>query len=123
MCLYKARRYSSTSVLDLNGLLRSLNVRPSPPGAVFTGYYLHNPPGAFFSMPILLSLLWSLLKSGMLSEIFSILDTSVAHKIVVSRAPAFLRRRRPALVRVLERAPASCLASLDTTSCSPSLIS
>lgn len=35
-------------------------------------------------MPMLLSLLWALLKAGMVSEIFSILNVSLAHKIVVS---------------------------------------
>ncbi|CAJ1083728.1 uncharacterized protein topaz1 isoform X13 [Xyrichtys novacula] len=51
-------------------------------GAVFTGYYQNNPPKAHFSMPVLLSLLWALLRAGMVSDIFSILHVSVAHKIL-----------------------------------------
>ncbi|CAK6961000.1 uncharacterized protein topaz1 isoform X1 [Scomber scombrus] len=51
-------------------------------GAVFTGYYQNNPPGAHFSMPVLLSLLWALLKAGMVSDVFSVLSVSFAHKIV-----------------------------------------
>ncbi|XP_044028329.1 uncharacterized protein topaz1 isoform X2 [Siniperca chuatsi] len=51
-------------------------------GAVFTGYYQNNPPGVYFSMPVLLSLLWALLKAGMVSDVFSVLGVSVAHKIV-----------------------------------------
>ncbi|XP_034560335.1 uncharacterized protein topaz1 isoform X4 [Notolabrus celidotus] len=51
-------------------------------GAVFTGYYQNNPPGVYFSMPVLLSLLWALLKAGMLSDVFSVLSVSSAHKIV-----------------------------------------
>ncbi|XP_038581266.1 protein TOPAZ1 isoform X2 [Micropterus salmoides] len=50
--------------------------------AVFTGYYQNNPPGVYFSMPVLLSLLWSLLQAGMVSDVFSVLSISVAHKIV-----------------------------------------
>lgn len=53
-------------------------------GAVFTGYYSNNPPGVYFSMAMLLPLLWALLKAGMVSDIFSVLGASVAHKIVVS---------------------------------------
>lgn len=53
-------------------------------GAVFTGYYLNNPPGVYFSMAMLLPLLWALLKAGMVSDVFSVLGASVAHKIVVS---------------------------------------
>ena len=63
------------------------------PGAVFTGYYNSNPPGVYFSMPVLLSLLWALLKAGMVSDVFSVLGVSLAHKIVVSvvhRHPSFL---------------------------------
>ncbi|XP_067467521.1 protein TOPAZ1 isoform X3 [Thunnus thynnus] len=51
-------------------------------GAVFTGYYQSNPPGVYFSMPVLLSLLWALLKAGMVSDVFSVLSVSLAHKIV-----------------------------------------
>ncbi|XP_011607419.2 protein TOPAZ1 isoform X1 [Takifugu rubripes] len=50
--------------------------------AVFTGYYLSNAPGAFFSMPVLLSLLWALLKAGMVSDVFAVLNVSVCYKIV-----------------------------------------
>lgn len=53
------------------------------PGAVFAGYYHNNPPGVYFSMPVLLSLLWALLKAGMVSDVFSVLSISLAHKIVV----------------------------------------
>ncbi|XP_071356450.1 protein TOPAZ1 isoform X2 [Trachinotus anak] len=52
--------------------------------AVFTGYYQNNPPGVYFSMPVLLSLLWALLKAGMVSDVFSVLNVSLAHKIVPS---------------------------------------
>ncbi|XP_074469730.1 uncharacterized protein topaz1 isoform X3 [Sebastes fasciatus] len=51
-------------------------------GAVFTGYYQNNPPGAYFSMPVLLCLLWALHKAGMVSDVFSVLSVSLAHKIV-----------------------------------------
>ncbi|KAM8767463.1 uncharacterized protein topaz1 isoform 2-T2 [Acanthopagrus schlegelii] len=51
-------------------------------GAVFTGYYNNNPPGVYFSMPVLLNLLWALLKASMVSEVFSVLSVSLAHKIV-----------------------------------------
>ncbi|XP_034748546.1 protein TOPAZ1 isoform X2 [Etheostoma cragini] len=51
-------------------------------GAVFTGYYRNNPPGAYFSKPVLLTLLWALLKNGMVSEVFSVLSVSLDHKIV-----------------------------------------
>ncbi|XP_054620782.1 protein TOPAZ1 isoform X2 [Dunckerocampus dactyliophorus] len=51
-------------------------------GAVFTAYYQNNPPGMFFSMPVFLSLLWGLLKSGMVSDALSVLSVSLAHKIV-----------------------------------------
>ncbi|XP_047460330.1 protein TOPAZ1 isoform X3 [Mugil cephalus] len=51
-------------------------------GAVFTGYYQKNPPGVYFSMPALLSLLWALLKAGMVCDVFSVLSVSLAHKIV-----------------------------------------
>nr|XP_019946442.1 PREDICTED: testis- and ovary-specific PAZ domain-containing protein 1 isoform X2 [Paralichthys olivaceus] len=50
-------------------------------GAVFTGYYQNNPPGVFFSMPVFVSLLWSLLKACMVSDILSVLSVSLAHKI------------------------------------------
>lgn len=59
------------------------------PGAVFTGYYQNNPPGAYFSMPVLLCLLWALHKAGMVSDVFSVLSVSLAHKIVVS-VPVFI---------------------------------
>ncbi|XP_041665567.1 uncharacterized protein topaz1 isoform X2 [Cheilinus undulatus] len=51
-------------------------------GAVFTGYYENNHPGVYFSMPVLLSLLWALLKAGMVSEVFSVLSVCLTHKIV-----------------------------------------
>ncbi|XP_039675949.1 protein TOPAZ1 isoform X2 [Perca fluviatilis] len=51
-------------------------------GAVFTGYYQNNPPGVYFSIPVLLSLLWALLKAGMVSDVFSVLSVSLDHKIV-----------------------------------------
>ncbi|TKS88944.1 Testis- and ovary-specific PAZ domain-containing protein 1 [Collichthys lucidus] len=51
-------------------------------GTVFTSYYQNNPPGVYFSMPVLLTLLWSLLKAGMVSDVFSVLMVSLAHKIV-----------------------------------------
>uniref|UniRef100_A0A3B3YBS7 Protein TOPAZ1 n=1 Tax=Poecilia mexicana TaxID=48701 RepID=A0A3B3YBS7_9TELE len=51
-------------------------------GAVFTGYYQNSPPGAYFSMPVLLTLLWALLKAGMVSNVFSVLRVSLAHNIV-----------------------------------------
>ncbi|XP_068189540.1 protein TOPAZ1 isoform X2 [Antennarius striatus] len=51
-------------------------------GAVFAGYYHNNPPGVYFSMPMFLSLIWSLLKAGMISDVFSVLRVSLAHKIV-----------------------------------------
>ncbi|KAI4818328.1 hypothetical protein KUCAC02_011672, partial [Chaenocephalus aceratus] len=57
-------------------------------GAVYTGYYQNNPPGTYFSMPVLLTLLWALLKAGMVSEVFSVLNVSLAHKIVPG--PEFL---------------------------------
>nr|XP_023010812.2 testis- and ovary-specific PAZ domain-containing protein 1 isoform X3 [Maylandia zebra] len=53
-------------------------------GAVFTGYYQKNPPGVYFSLPIFFSLLWALLKAGMLSEVFSVLSVGLAHNIVPS---------------------------------------
>ncbi|TNN54881.1 Testis- and ovary-specific PAZ domain-containing protein 1 [Liparis tanakae] len=53
-------------------------------GAVFTGYYQNNLPGDYFSMPVLLTLLWALLKYGMVSDILSVLRVSLAHKIVPS---------------------------------------
>ncbi|KAF3833673.1 hypothetical protein F7725_024877 [Dissostichus mawsoni] len=46
------------------------------------GYYQNNSPGMYFSMPLLLTLLWALLKAGMVSEVFSVLNVSLAHKIV-----------------------------------------
>ncbi|XP_073318978.1 uncharacterized protein topaz1 isoform X2 [Pagrus major] len=51
-------------------------------GAVFTGYYHNNPPGVYFSMPVLLNLLWALLKASLVSDVFSVLSVSLAHKIV-----------------------------------------
>ncbi|XP_074543778.1 uncharacterized protein topaz1 isoform X2 [Halichoeres trimaculatus] len=50
--------------------------------AVFTGYYQNNPPGVYFSMPVLLCLLWALLRASMVSDVFSVLSVSLAHKIV-----------------------------------------
>lgn len=51
-------------------------------GAVFTGYYQSNAPGVHFSRPVLLSLLWALLKAGIMPDLFSVLRTSLLHKIV-----------------------------------------
>nr|XP_057903560.1 protein TOPAZ1 isoform X2 [Doryrhamphus excisus] len=51
-------------------------------GAVFTGYYQNNPPGTFFSKPVFLSLLWGLVKAGMVSDVLSVLSISLAHNIV-----------------------------------------
>lgn len=56
------------------------------PGIVFTSYYHNNPPGVYFSMPVLLTLLRTQLKAGMVSDVFSVLRASVAHRIVVSVA-------------------------------------
>ncbi|KAF3707671.1 Testis- and ovary-specific PAZ domain-containing protein 1 [Channa argus] len=53
-------------------------------GAVFTGYYNNNPPGVYFSKPALVALLWALLKAAMVSDVFSVLNVSLAHKIVPS---------------------------------------
>ncbi|XP_026202763.1 uncharacterized protein topaz1 isoform X1 [Anabas testudineus] len=53
-------------------------------GAVFRGYYQNNPPGVYFSVPVLLSLLWALLKATMVPDVFSVLNVSLAHKIVPS---------------------------------------
>ncbi|XP_061886188.1 uncharacterized protein topaz1 isoform X2 [Entelurus aequoreus] len=50
-------------------------------GAVFTGYYQNNAPGRFFSMPVFLSLLWALLKAGLVSDVLSVLSVSLAHNI------------------------------------------
>lgn len=54
------------------------------PGAVFTGYYNNNPPGLYFSMAVFLTLLWALLKAGLVTDVFSVLSISLAHKIPVS---------------------------------------
>ncbi|XP_063754760.1 uncharacterized protein LOC134874619 [Eleginops maclovinus] len=51
-------------------------------GDVFTGYYKNNPPGMYFSMHVLLALLWALLESCMVSKILSVLSVSLAHCIV-----------------------------------------
>nr|XP_033492084.1 protein TOPAZ1 [Epinephelus lanceolatus] len=51
-------------------------------GAMFTGYYQNNPPGVYFSMPVYLSLLGALLKAGMVSDVFSVLSVSLAHKVL-----------------------------------------
>ncbi|XP_055368845.1 uncharacterized protein topaz1 isoform X2 [Betta splendens] len=53
-------------------------------GAVFTGYYQNNSPGVYFSVPVLLSLLWALLKAGMVSDVLSVLSVSLAYRIVPS---------------------------------------
>lgn len=97
MCLHKARKYFNTSVFDLNKLsLPSPNVSSClSPGAVFTGYYLSNAPGTFFSMPVLLALLWALLKAGMVSDVFAVLNVSVSYKIVVSVRLCFYGDARP----------------------------
>ncbi|KAF7664677.1 hypothetical protein LDENG_00168510 [Lucifuga dentata] len=55
-------------------------------GAVFTGYYQNNHPGVYFSMPVFTSLLWALLKFGLVSDVFSVLNISVTHKIVMACA-------------------------------------
>lgn len=68
------------------GLLSPLLLPLFSSGAVFTGYYQKNPPGVYFSLPIFFSLLWALLKAGMLSEVFSVLSVGLAHNIVVSVA-------------------------------------
>ncbi|XP_028317152.1 protein TOPAZ1 isoform X2 [Gouania willdenowi] len=52
--------------------------------AVYTGYYRNNAPGAYFSKPWFLALLWTLLKAGMVAEVFSVLSVHLAHKIVPS---------------------------------------
>ncbi|KAM9776288.1 protein TOPAZ1 isoform 2-T2 [Syngnathus typhle] len=51
-------------------------------GALFINYYQDNPPGLFFSMPVFLSLLWALLKAGIMPDVLSVLSVSLAHKIV-----------------------------------------
>uniref|UniRef100_A0A8C6SIZ2 Protein TOPAZ1 n=1 Tax=Neogobius melanostomus TaxID=47308 RepID=A0A8C6SIZ2_9GOBI len=51
-------------------------------GAVFTGFYQSNKPGVYFSKPVLIALQWALLKAGMLSDLFSVLRTALAHTIV-----------------------------------------
>lgn len=84
--------------------------------AVFTSYYLHNPPGGFFSMPIFLSLLWALLKAGMVSDILSILNVSIPHKIAVSVRLRFHRDVRPPYTR-LTPSSCFCLPSLATSLC------
>ncbi|XP_013876576.1 uncharacterized protein topaz1 isoform X2 [Austrofundulus limnaeus] len=48
-------------------------------GDIFTGYYQSSPPGMYFSVQIFLSLLWALLRAGMVLEVFSVLSVSVAH--------------------------------------------
>ncbi|RVE66395.1 hypothetical protein OJAV_G00106800 [Oryzias javanicus] len=53
-------------------------------GVVFTGYYNSSPPGVYFSMPLLLSLLWALLKAGMVSDVLSVLRVTLTHNIVPS---------------------------------------
>lgn len=53
-------------------------------GDIFTGYYQSSPPGKYFSLPIFLSLLWALLKAGMVLDVFSVLRVSLAHNIAVS---------------------------------------
>nr|XP_054602085.1 uncharacterized protein topaz1 isoform X2 [Nothobranchius furzeri] len=50
--------------------------------AVFTGYYQNSPPGEYFSMPLLLSLLWALLKASSVSDVFSVLTVSLAYNVV-----------------------------------------
>ncbi|XP_068432276.1 uncharacterized protein topaz1 isoform X4 [Clinocottus analis] len=50
-------------------------------GAMFAGYYQNNPPGVYFSVPVFLTLLWALLKAGMVSDVVSVLRVSFAHKI------------------------------------------
>ncbi|KAL6100125.1 topaz1 [Pungitius sinensis] len=53
-------------------------------GAMFVCYYQSNRPGACFSMPVLLTLLWALLKAGMVSDVLTVLGVSLTHKIVPS---------------------------------------
>lgn len=96
ICFSKKKKKKSLHVLTItapsvcSGCLTFCGFHPVrllpilSPGAVFTGYYHSNPPGVYFSMPVLLSLLWALLKAGMVSDVFSVLGVSLAHKIVVS---------------------------------------
>ncbi|XP_077363908.1 uncharacterized protein topaz1 isoform X2 [Festucalex cinctus] len=51
-------------------------------GTVFISYYQNNPPGMFFSMPVFLSLIWALLRAGMMHDVLAVLSVSLAHKIV-----------------------------------------
>lgn len=88
-------------------------------------------------MPVLLSLLWALLKAGMVSDVFSVLNVSLAYKIVVSGfhppfnttchtavAPLLSSRGQACSVlhgkRSTRWAHFSCLTSLAMSSCWPS---
>ncbi|XP_019735673.1 uncharacterized protein topaz1 isoform X1 [Hippocampus comes] len=51
-------------------------------GDLFASYYQHNPPGMFFSVPVFLSLLWTLLKADLVPDVLSVLSVALAHKIV-----------------------------------------
>ncbi|KAM8840358.1 uncharacterized protein topaz1 isoform 2-T2 [Spinachia spinachia] len=53
-------------------------------GAMFVCYYQTNRPGPCFSVQVFLTLLWALLKAGMLSDVLSVLRVSLTHKIVPS---------------------------------------
>nr|XP_046274048.1 uncharacterized protein topaz1 isoform X2 [Scatophagus argus] len=97
-------------------------------GAVFTGYYHNNPPGVYFSMPVLMSLLWALLKAGMVPDVFSVLSVSLAHKIVPSHEFLlalfnFVREKRlmsfvPELMQLtFKMASAGLVLSLDSLDC------
>ncbi|KAM8883697.1 protein TOPAZ1 [Synchiropus picturatus] len=55
-------------------------------GAVFRSYYQNNAPGLNFSSKTFKSLLWSLLKEGMVTEILAVLGVSSEHKIVPEHA-------------------------------------
>ena len=96
LCLVKFPNFPSRPALIYLFFLNLLSILPLlllfkyfphfllSSGAVFTGYYQNNPPGVYFSMSVLLSLLQALLKAGMVSDIFSVLSVSLVHKILVS---------------------------------------
>lgn len=89
MCLQKASKLCFIHILHylICRLLSCLSMTVSPllsAETVFTAYYQNNPPGVYFSAPVFLTFLWALLKAGLVSDIFSVLSVSLAHKIVVS---------------------------------------
>ncbi|XP_057684074.1 uncharacterized protein topaz1 isoform X1 [Corythoichthys intestinalis] len=51
-------------------------------GSLFAGYYRSNAPGMYFSMQGFLSLLWALLKAGLIPDVLSVLNVCLSHKIV-----------------------------------------